>query len=231
MKRFYAAVAAAATPDGGWTIALDGRPVRTPARALLTLPSERMAAAVVREWAAQEEEIVPASMPLTGMANAAIDIVSADPAAFAAPLAAYVASDLLCYRAEETALAARQAAAWDPLLEWAHGRHGISLITGSGIMPIVQGAALPTTVASILCRCNPFALAALSPIFSIGGSAVVALALADDAITADAAWDAVTIDERWQAEHWGEDAEATARLAARQAEWADAAQMLALALN
>ncbi|RYY36816.1 MAG: ATPase, partial [Sphingomonadales bacterium] len=121
MKRFWKDVTLA---ERG--IALDGKPVRTPRRAALTLPSDALAEAVADEWRGVGDTVDPRAMPLTGLANAAIDIVAADPPAFAAGLAAYGESDLLCYRAELPApLVERQAAAWDPLLDWARGRYDV----------------------------------------------------------------------------------------------------------
>ena len=119
MKRFYKDVTIVAESDGH-AIRLDDRPVRTPARALLTLPTLALAQAVAEEWRAQGDTVDPASMPFTGLANAAIDHIVPNRAQFAAGIARYGESDLLCYRAHSPeTLVARQAAAWDPLLDWA----------------------------------------------------------------------------------------------------------------
>ena len=227
MKRFY--TEATVTPaDGGFAVLLDGRPIRTPARAPLLVPGAALASAIAEEWNAQGEEIAPQSMPLTGIANAAIDLVAPDPAAFAAPLAAYGESDLLCYRAPEADLAARQAEAWNPLLDWAERRHGIEFALTSGVMHIAQPPATLSALAGDLGGRDHFALAALAPLITIGGSLVAGLALAESAFDSDRLWQAVTLDERFQEEAWGADADAVAARALREAQWQAAARFLAL---
>lgn len=225
MKRFYKQAEAA--PDGG--ILLDGRPVRTPARALLALPNALLAEAVASEWQMQGEEIDPAAMPLTGLANAAIDRVAPDPAAFAAGLARYAESDLLCYRAEGPAsLVARQAAAWDPLLDWARARYDVHFAVTAGIVHTPQPPATIARLGEAVSARTPFALAGLSPLVTIAGSLVIALAVAEGAVVAEEGFAAAMIDEQWQAEQWGEDALALEALESRRRDFLGAARFLAL---
>lgn len=224
MKRFYAEVSIA---DGA--ILLDGRPVRTPGRATLVLPTAALAEAVAAEWRAQGESIDPRAMPLTGLANAAIDRVAPDPAAFARPIAAYGETDLLCYRADAPPeLVAAQAEAWDPLLEWARGRYDVRFVVTRGIVHVAQPAATLARLSEALAARDAFALAAMHPLVTIGGSLVTALALAEGAIGADAAFDATHLDELWQARQWGEDAQALAMREARRADFIAAARFLGL---
>jgi chaperone required for assembly of F1-ATPase len=224
VRRFYKEVSII---DGA--ILLDGRPVRTPARASLTLPTTALAEAVAAEWQMQGEEIEPRTMPLTGLSNAAIDRVAPNPAAFAGPLAAYAESDLLCYRADAPAeLIARQAEAWDPLLDWARTRFDITFVVTSGIVHAPQPAATIARLDEALRARSPFALAAMSPLITIGGSLVTALALAEDAIDADRAFDVTHLDELWQAERWGEDKLALESRASRRRDFMAAAQLLDL---
>lgn len=219
MKRFYKSAEAVAG-EAGHEIRLDGRPVRTPARALLSLPSAALAEAVAAEWAAQGETIDPRSMPLTGLANAAIDRVAPDPGAFAAGLAQYGESDLTCYRAEgPQSLVARQEGVWDPILGWARRRYDVDFETVGGIMHRAQPGGTTERLARATAARSPFELAALSPLVTISGSLLIALTLAEGAIELDTAWEAATVDEAWQAEQWGEDAEAAQRLALRRAEF------------
>jgi chaperone required for assembly of F1-ATPase len=224
VKRFWKDV----TVEGG-AILLDGRAVRTPARALLALPTTSLAEAVADEWRAVGEKVDPRAMPLTGFSNAAIDKVAPDTAGFARGLATYGETDLLCYRAENPPeLAARQAMIWDPLLDWARTRHDIAFVVTTGIVHRAQPpetlARLSTAIASL----SAFELAALSPVVSIGGSLVVALMLAEDAIAPDAAFDATHLDELWQAELWGEEWMAADARALRRADFVNSARMLAL---
>lgn len=227
MKRFYDAVSVIAG-DGGYGPALDGRPVRTPKRAMLAVPSMALAQAIADEWVEQEQDILPQTMRLTGIANAAIDLVRPDPSGFAQPLAAYAETDLLCYRGTDSDLVARQAAEWNPLLDWAEQRFGIEFILTSGIMHRPQPPATVAALAGELLAKDAFRLAALAPLITIGGSLVAALALVEGAMAADALWQAVTLDERWQEERWGADAEAAAARALKQQEWMAAARFVAL---
>ena len=224
MKRFWTEVAV--DPAGG--IALDGRPVRTPARTPLILPTAALAQAVAAEWRAVAGEIDPRAMPLTGLANAAIDRVAPDPAGFADGLAAYGGSDLLCYRADSPAeLVARQAATWDPPLDWARARYDVHFTITRGVMHAEQPAATVARLGDAVRARGAFELAALSPVTTITGSLVLALALIEGAIAPDAIWAAAHVDEDWQAERWGEDMLAAQALAAKRAEYDAAVRFLA----
>ena len=228
VKRFYREARVRPGPDGG-EVLLDERPVRTPARQTLALPTEALARAVAAEWNAQGEDVRPRTMPLTGLANAAIDRVAPDPEAFAAGLARYGECDLLCYRAETpAALVARQAAAWDPILAWARRRFDVNFEVAAGIIHRPQPANTIVQLAQAVAAQDAFELAALSPLVTISGSLVIALALAEEAIDLETAWAAATLDEAWQQEQWGEDSEATARVEARRAEFEAAERFLRL---
>ena len=228
MKRFYKE-ARVRPSEGGGEVVLDERPVRTPARRPLALPTDALARAVAAEWNAQGDEIRPRTMPLTGLANAAIDRVTPDPEAFAATLAAYGEGDLLCYRADApAALVARQAEAWDPILAWARRRFDINFEVTSGVIHRPQPPDTIVQLTQAVAARDAFELAALAPLVTISGSLVIALALAEEAIDLETAWAAATLDEAWQAERWGEDEEATARLEARRAEFESAARFLRL---
>jgi len=228
MKRFWKEAKAVAA-DGGWGIALDGRAVNTPGRAPLVVASRALAEAIAAEWGAQDNRLDPAAMPLTGLANAAIDLARPDPATFAAPIAAYAESDLLCYRdARDAALQAEQAAAWNPLLAWAEDRHGIEFTLAQGVIPVDQPPATVAALRGALLIYDPYRLAALTPIVTIGGSLVAALALAERAFDAAALWDAVNLDELYQERRWGADSEAQKARRRREADWNNAARFLAL---
>ena len=224
MKRFYREVSVA---DGA--ILLDGKPVKTPARATLTLPTPRLAEAVAAEWRAQGEEIDPRTMKLTGLSNAAIDRITPDVAAFVRPLAAYAESDLLCYRADNPAeLIARQAEAWDPLLAWARTRFDVHFAVTSGIVHAPQPDITIARLGEALGVYDAFHLAGLAPIITIGGSLVTALALAEDEVDPDRAFDLTHLDELWQARRWGEDRLALEARAARKRDFMAAAELLDL---
>jgi len=202
MKRFWKEV----TVDAELGVRLDDRPVRTPGRVPLLLPTGMLADAVAGEWRAIAEDIDPRAMPLTGLANAAIDRIAPDVAAFAAGLAAYGENDLLCYRADSPPdLVARQAAAWDPPLDWARDRYDVHFEIATGVMHQAQPAATIERLGAAIAARPAFELAPLSPIVTITGSLVLALALAEHAMPADAVWAAANLDEDWQAEQWGED--------------------------
>jgi chaperone required for assembly of F1-ATPase len=224
MRRFWHEVRVA---DGG--IALDGKPVHTPGRAPLILPTPALAEAVAAEWRAVDEAVDPRHMPMTGLANAAIDRVAEDRPGFAAGLARYAGSDLLCYRAEEPpALTARQAAAWDPPLAWAQHRYDVHFVTTTGVMHRPQPAATLARLGEAVAALDAWRLAALSPLVTVTGSLVLALALAEGAIEPEAAWAAARVDEDWQAEQWGTDPLAQAATAAHRADYDAGVRMLAL---
>ncbi|HEX8214593.1 MAG TPA: ATP12 family protein [Allosphingosinicella sp.] len=228
MKRFYKAAAVAAAGDD-FEVLLDGRSVRTPARNALAVPAERLAQGIAAEWEAQGEKIDPRSMPLTGLANAAIDRIAPDRPAFARSLALFGESDLLCYRAEgPAALVALQSQAWDPILAWARRRFDVSFEVVEGIMHRPQPEMTLRQLSHAISSYGPFELAGLSPLVTIGGSLIVALALAEDAIGLEAAWAAASLDEAWQLEQWGEDSEAAAVLEARRLEFAAGYRFLKL---
>ncbi|MEA3011302.1 MAG: hypothetical protein QOJ91_2994 [Sphingomonadales bacterium] len=228
MKRFYKR--ATVSPEaGGVAILLDGRPVRTPARAALRVPTEELADAVAGEWNAQGESIEPHSMPLTGLANAAIDRVAPDPAAFGRTLAEYGESDLLCYRAEgPQSLVERQSRVWDPLLGWARTRFGVEIETTAGVMHRRQPAETVEQLGRAVAARGAFQLAGLAPLVTISGSLIIALALAEGAIGLETAWDSAMLDEAWQAEPWGADPLAAASLENRRREFEAAYRFLTL---
>jgi len=231
VKRFWTSVETV-PEDGGWAIRLDGRPVRTPARAALNLPAAALAQAIAAEWEAQGEAIDPRTMPMTGFANATLDHVLPAPGAFRGQIVAYAESDLLCYRADgPDPLVARQCAHWDPLLDWARATHGVDFAITAGLLPVDQPALTLAALRGAVEALDPWLLAGVATLTQIGGSLVGALALIDGATQAEALFDAVSLDERWQAEQWGEDAEAAGHLALRRAAFLDAARYCALVLQ
>jgi chaperone required for assembly of F1-ATPase len=228
VKRFWKE-AAAVSDDGGWAIEVDGKPLRTPARKPLVVPAEKLARAIAGEWNGAAETIDPRAMPLTGLANAAIDRVVPDPETFAAGLAKYAESDLACYRAESPReLVARQEKSWDELLGWARRRFDVDFCTTSEIVHVSQPEPTIRRLAHAVASFDPFHLAGLSPLVTISGSLVAALAVAEGQLSPEQAWDAVTIDEQWHREQWGEDAEAEAALETRRSDFFAAARFLEL---
>ncbi|MFK3890513.1 ATP12 family chaperone protein [Sphingomonas sp. NPDC079357] len=225
MKRFWTEV----TVDTDRAIRLDARPVRTPGRAPLALPTAALAEAVADEWRAVGETLDPRAMPLTGLANAAIDRIAPAPEAFGTGLAAYAESDLLCYRADAPAeLVARQAAAWNPLLDWARDRYDVHFEIVTGVMHRAQPRATVARLGEAVASRDAFHLAPLSPLVTLTGTLVGALALAERAVAADALWRAAMVDEDWQAERWGEDTLATQARAGKQHDYDAAARFLTL---
>jgi chaperone required for assembly of F1-ATPase len=228
MKRFWKQ-AEAVREGERWGVALDGRPVRTPKRAPLAVEKPALAEAIAEEWNAVGETIDPARMPLTGIANAAIDIAGADPAAFAEPIAAYAESELFCYREDrDPALQAEQIAAWNPLLAWAERRYGIEFALTEGVLPVDQPGPTVAALREAVLSHDPFRLAPLTLLVTIGGSLVAGLALIEKAFDAAALWEAVSLDELYQERRWGADGEAQKARALREAEWHNAARFLSL---
>ncbi|MDO6416907.1 ATP12 family protein [Sphingomonas sp. BIUV-7] len=224
MKRFYTDVT---IEDGA--IRLDGRIVKTPDRAALSVPYPALATAIAAEWRAQGDVLDPRSMPMTGLANAAIDRVAPDPPAFVATLAGYAETDLLCYRAlTPPELLIEEKAAWDPLLDWARARYDVHFEIVAGIVHCPQPPATVARLREALTVRSPFALAAMAPLITISGSLVTALAIAEGAIDGEPAFEATHLDEIWQARRWGEDALATQTRDARRRDFTAAARFLQL---
>ncbi|MES2326010.1 MAG: ATP12 family protein [Pseudomonadota bacterium] len=228
MKRFWKDVSTEPKGDA-WAIRLDGKPVKTPERFPLAVPTSALAEAIAREWSDVGEKVDPRSMPLTGIANAAIDRVASAPGAFARSLAEYAQGDLLCYRADgPRPLVERQEEHWDGLLAWARRRYDIDFVITAGMMHVAQPSATIERLSHAVAALDPFRLAGLSPLVTIGGSLVAALAMLERAITPEEAWEAVSVDERWQLEQWGADSEAEAVLKNRRRDFLAAARFLDL---
>lgn len=225
-QRFYTAVTVE-DAEGGFAIALDGRRVRTPGGAGLMLARRAAAELVAAEWAAQATEIDPAAMPATRIANVGIDRVGAVRDAVIAEMTAYAGNDLVCYRAgtpEE--LVAEEDASWAPVLDHALAKHGARFVLAEGIGPVDQPPASLAAVEAAFARvADPVALAALHTLVTIAGSALIALAFADRAMDAEAAFAAASVDEDWNARLWGADAEAEFRRARRWQEFSAAAAL------
>lgn len=230
MKRFYQRVSVSpGQPAAGFTVMLDARPVRTPARQPLDLPSAALAHAIAAEWDAQDDEIVPAQMPVMQVAATAIDRVLPDIAGYAGRIAVYGETDLVCYRADNPqALVARQWATWQPLVDWAAETLDAPLTVTGGVAPVSQPAASLAALHAAVSAHDPFELAALGLAATASGSLLIALALSHDRLDADAAYAASVVDESWQIEQWGDDDEAAARRRNVRADIDAAARFLAL---
>ncbi|MCC5993646.1 MAG: ATPase [Rhodobacteraceae bacterium] len=222
-KRFWKEVSIAQTPDG-FGLALDGRAVKTPAKAALIVPTRALAQMLVAEWQAQGDVVDPATMPATRAANAAIDKVRGQKAEVAELLAAFGDSDLLCYRAEgPDGLLEREARAWDPLIDWAAHRYGTRPLVCHGVMHRPQPDALLNSMRADIDRLGVFELTAFHDLVAMSGSLIIALAALDRFDTAEALWQISRIDEDWQIEQWGADEEAAALTAGRRRAFLDAA--------
>ncbi|MGB0660906.1 MAG: ATP12 family chaperone protein [Mangrovicoccus sp.] len=218
-KRFWTEVQTVET-DTGYAIHLDGRPVRSPAKTLVNVPSLGLAEMIADEWRSQGELIDPNSMPAMRIANSALDKVTPQFTEVADMLAAYGESDLLCYRADGPAeLVDRQAAAWDPVLAWAAEKYNAPLSTGQGVMFIAQPEQSLQALAAQVHALSPFQLAPFHDLVALTGSLVLALAASQAYAEASEIWNLSRIDEDWQIEQWGEDEEATALAERKKAEF------------
>jgi len=227
-KRFWTEVRAEAA-EGGYVVLLDGRMVKSPAKTPLLLPSLALAEAVGQEWQAQQGIVKPDTMPMTRMANSALDKVGPQFDEVAGLIAAYGASDLLCYRAPgPEGLVARQADGWDPLLDWAAAEFGARLSVTTGVIPVAQDAAVTARLASKVFALDPFRLAAFHDLVSISGSLILALAVTKGQLSIGDAFTLSRIDEHWQAEFWGQDDLALESEAVKRAAFLDAGRFFGL---
>jgi chaperone required for assembly of F1-ATPase len=220
MRRFWKEVTLVPSTFGH-AVRLDGRPVKTPTRPL--------ADAVVAEWEAVEKTIDPAAMPMTGFANAAIDRIGPDRLNFAAAIAAYGETDLLCYRAAAgEALSERQGEMWDPWLEWARARYDVSFLVIEGIMHQPQPEATLAKLRAAVAARGTFELAAMAKLAHLSGSLIATLAVVERAGDAREIWGAACLDELWQEELWGADHWAQKNRSDREAEFMQAVRFLNL---
>jgi chaperone required for assembly of F1-ATPase len=211
MKRFYQRPEPAKRA-GGYAITLDGRPVKTPGKRDLLVPSGALAAAIAEEWNAQEEDVRVGSMPLTRLATTTVDRVATQREVIVRQTANYAATDLVCYRAAHPpTLAARQQAVWQPLIDWAVLRYCAPLSVTTGVIPTKQSATSLRTFAAVVAEQDDFALTALHVATAACGSLVIGLALIEGLLDAEAAFAVSQLDESFQIEGWGEDAEQTER--------------------
>lgn len=226
-KRFYDKVSVEKAPEG-FAVHLDGKPVRTPGKSILLLPTEAAAKLVADEFSAQGEKIDPVTMPVMRLVNTAIDGVASDPQAVLEDILRFCSSDLLCYRADTPErLVARQADAWDPVIDWARSRLGARFFLAEGVMHVEQPReSIAAVGVHLRQRDEPLRLAALHVMTAISGSALLALAVEAGELEPEAAWLAAHVDEDWNAEQWGEDFEAAARRTARKRDFMAATDLL-----
>ncbi len=216
-RRFWT-TAMVVSVEGGYGVHLDARPVRTPLKAPLVLPTAALAEAVAAEWQAQGDTVDPLTMPFTRTANSAIDTVVVQFDVIARMVSEYGGSDLLCYRAEGPAeLVALQSDAWNPVLSWATAELGAPLRTTVGIVHVAQPSASLATLHGLVAGLTHFRLAAFHDLVALSGSLVLALAVVRGWIIADEAWRLSRIDENWQISQWGEDEDAAAVAGAKRA--------------
>lgn len=228
MKRFYAHAEARAADDG-YQIVLDGRPVRTPAKAPLLLPTRALAEAIAAEWATQVEKVQPHTMPLMTLASTALDRVAQRREQVVEEIAKYAETDLVCYRATHPPqLAARQQGAWQPLIDWVMLRYDAPLSVTSGVIPLPQSPETLKSLARAVAAHDTLTLAALHSATTACGSVVIALALLEGRIDAAGAFAASQLDETFQIEQWGEDTEQMRRRAALEADIHAAARFIKL---
>lgn len=223
-RRFWQNAEIRAEADG-FAVLLDGRPVRTPLKRPLVVPTAQLADRIAAEWQAQGDAVQPLTMPFTRSANAAIDKVADQRDEVADLIAAYGDSDLICYRAESPAeLVGRQAAAWDPLIDWAAAEFDAQLAVRSGVRHRPQSPAALDRLGAPVRAAGAFHLTALHDLVSLSGSLVIALAVARRQMDAAAAWSVSRLDEDWQTERWGEDDEAAIFASERRAAFLHAAE-------
>lgn len=223
-KRFWRDAEVTAC-EGGFTVTLDGRSLKTPAKAALVVPTAALAELIAEEWRAQGDVIDPEAMPATRAANSAIDKVRGQKAEVTEIITAYGDSDLICYRAESPdALVAREAQSWDPLVDWCAHRYTVRPIIRTGVIHGPQPKLLLTNLEADVARLSSFELTAFHDLVAMSGSLIIALALLDCFASPEALWDASRVDEDWQIEQWGADEEAEKLTAGRKAAFLQAAR-------
>ena len=223
-RRFFKEVTVSS--DNG--IMLDTRVLKTPLKAVLKLPMPALAEAIAAEWREQGEHIRPLSMPITRLANTAIDRVGAERDKIKAEILEFAGSDMVCYRAESPpALISRQAELWDPVIDWARSVTDAPFVVTTGVMHVEQPEAAIKAFAVHLHAMDDFTIAVLHNLTTLTGSALLAAMIEARAIDSRAAWAAAFADEDWQIEQWGEDEEASLLRARRLKEFEACCRFLA----
>lgn len=220
MKRFYK-TATAARDGGGFSIRLDDRPIRTPGRRLLLLPSEGLARAVADEWAGQGQTIQPQAMPLTRLANTTVDQLPQRRADALAEIMGYASADLLCYRqAAPVELVSRQAEHWQPWLDWSAAGLGARLVTTTRLDPIPQPARSLALLEQAATALDDWRLVSLHAATRLTSSIVLGFAMLEGALASDTAFDVAMLEELFEIERWGLEEEQAKRHAALRLELA-----------
>lgn len=231
MKRFYKEVGVLEMP-GGFGVTLDGKPIKTPGRVNIAVPTRALAEAIADEWLAQETEIKPQTMPMMQLAATVIDHLENNREQIEATVVRFAETDMVCYRAdsrEPAELLALQQALWDPLLSWLRDRHGVTLLTTAGVLPITQPREAINALTAVVTGMDMWRLGAFQAAAAPAGSFVIALALVEGRIDADQAFAAAELDSGFEIDRWGEDALATARRASVAADLASARRFRDLA--
>lgn len=227
-KRFWTNVSVRGE-DAGFGIYLDENQLKTPLRSSLLAPTKAVAEGIAAEWDAVEEKINPLGMHLTRCANATIDKVVIEHDAVASMLSEYGGTDLLCYRADgPVELVKRQAAAWDPLLEWVQNTYDVKLVPTTGVMHLRQSDESQRRLSELTHAFDPWRLTALHDLVTISGSLVLGLCVAERHLSAENVWPLSRIDETWQEEQWGVDDDAAEAAAVKRADFLKAAMLLDL---
>lgn len=225
-KRFWQKAEVVPTGDQ-FAIALDGRPVNTPSRRQLVVPTHAMATRIAAEWEAQVEKVDPTTMPWTRSANSALDKVPDQRAEVEAHLSGYADTDLLSYRAEgPEELITRQAAGWDPVLDWVEVKFGVRPATTLGVMPVKQDPSHIKRLAGYMAPMSDFALTGFHDLVTLSGSYILAVAVAENELESEAGWALSRIDEEWQIEQWGADDEATKQATSKKGAFFHAVEFL-----
>lgn len=228
LKRFYKDVALA-PDDAGWQLTLDGKPTKTPAGRPVSIAHKRLADAIAEEWRGQGDKVDLASMPLTRLVMSVTDHVAPRLAATKADTLKYGETDLLCYRADTPErLVERQAAAWQPYLDWAATEMNAPLKVATGLVPVTQDEDALTSLGAVLHALDPYRLLIAHALTARFGSLVLALAVVDGKVSALEALDVSRLDEIFQAEIWGADGEAEKRTQVIRREVEDLARFLSL---
>lgn len=229
MKRFYKEVSVAER-DGAWQVTLDGRPIKTVGGKPQLVPTRALAEALAAEWAAQGEEIDPASFVLRDMADYALDVIGRERDEAIASLLPYAETDTLCYRADpEDALFEKQNEVWEPVLTAAEQRHGLRMQRVSGIMHKPQPPESLAVLRARLEAADAFTLAALRNMSSLAASLLIALEALEADAEIEALWAAASLEEEWQADLWGRDWEAEERRDKRAKAFALSAEFVRMA--
>lgn len=205
-----------------------GKALLTPLKLPMHVPTQALADAMAAEWRTHGK-FAAGKMPLTTLAQTAIDRIEQQRELIVESLLTYVDTDALVYRSNSSQkLAQTQKLKWDPVLNWSANLLKAKWEVTTGVMPVDQSAELHDGIREYLQKLDTMRLSAACMLSASFSSVALAIAVVEKHIDAETAFHLSRLEEESQAETWGRDFEADKRAARMQEEIVAAGHFLDL---